>query len=248
MASAHSWCYHSSAAPWISASLMMSPQQATLELPRPRDGCFCWPGVFQDISNYCKVCQKDRGRRCFRQAIMIPMQLIDGRAYSNRCGRSATQNRLTRSGNKYILTICDYATRYPEAIALSNTEAEKELVTLFSRAGIPDEILTDQGTNFMAVLLQVLYRLLSISLVPRPELSISPYHPQMDGLVERFTLKAMQNCSHSEIRDWDDYPPYLLLQGSSSGVHRVLPLRATLQTECEGSSRHPQGGVVWRGD
>ena len=31
----------------------------------------------------------------------------------------------TRSGNKYILTICDYATRYPEAIALPNTEASR---------------------------------------------------------------------------------------------------------------------------
>ena len=55
-----------------------------------------------------------------------------------------------------------YATCYPEAIALSSTEAEKvakELVILFSRVGIPDEILSD----FMSALLQELYRMLSIS-------------------------------------------------------------------------------------
>ena len=33
---------------------------------------------------------------------------------------------------------------------------------LFSQVGIPDEILTDQGTNFMSALLQEIYRLLHI--------------------------------------------------------------------------------------
>ena len=72
----------------------------------------------------------------------------------------------SRSGNKYILTICDYATRYSEAIPLPSTEASriaKELVTLFSRVGIPEEIFTDEGTNFMSTLLQEIYRLLNIS-------------------------------------------------------------------------------------
>ena len=97
----------------------------------------------------------------------------------------------SRSGNKYILTICEYATRYPETIPLPSTEASriaKELVTLFSRVGIPEEILTDQGTNFMSTLLEEIYRLLHIS-----RIRTSPYHPQTDGLVERFngTLKAM---------------------------------------------------------
>ena len=42
----------------------------------------------------------------------------------------------SKSGNRFILTIVDYATRYPEAIALPSTEASriaKELVTYFSR-------------------------------------------------------------------------------------------------------------------
>ena len=46
----------------------------------------------------------------------------------------------TRSGKRYIPVICDYATRYPEAIALWSTDAEhnaEELVTVFSRVGVP---------------------------------------------------------------------------------------------------------------
>lgn len=87
--------------------------------------------------------------------------------------------------------MCDYATRYPEAIPLSSTEASriaKELVGIFARMGIPEEILTDQGTNFMSTMLEEIYQLLQIT-----RIRTTPYHPQTDGLVERFngTLKSM---------------------------------------------------------
>ena len=59
---------------------------------------------------------------------------------------------------------------------------------LFSRHGIPREILTDQGINFTSSLLQELYKMLGVT-----SLRTMPYHPQTDGLVERFnkTLKQM---------------------------------------------------------
>ena len=90
-----------------------------------------------------------------------------------------------------MFVICDYATRYPEAVALKSIDAvhiAEELVTVFSRVGVPREMLTDQGSNFMSQLLTELYRLLHVHLI-----CTSPYHPQMDGLVEHFnqTLKAM---------------------------------------------------------
>ena len=57
----------------------------------------------------------------------------------------------TVSSNKYILVMCDYATKWQEAIPLKSTDSEHvadELVHLFSRVGVPDEILTDEGANF----------------------------------------------------------------------------------------------------
>ena len=53
--------------------------------------------------------------------------------------------------------ICDYATRYPEAMALRKVNAgsvAEQLIELFSRVGILREILSDQGTNFMSQLLK----------------------------------------------------------------------------------------------
>lgn len=97
----------------------------------------------------------------------------------------------SRRGNRYILTIVDYATRYPEAFALRSTEAEriaKELIKVFSHVGIPDEILTDQGANFMSTILQEMYLLLHVQ-----RIRTSPYHRKTAGLVGCFneTLKSM---------------------------------------------------------
>ena len=51
----------------------------------------------------------------------------------------------------FQLMVCDYATRYTETVALKNIDVEtiaEELVAIFSHVEIPQEILTDQGTNF----------------------------------------------------------------------------------------------------
>ena len=62
--------------------------------------------------------------------------------------------------NEYIiLVISDYATQYPEVIPLKGVTAAKVadmLIDVFSRHGIPEEILTDQGTNFTSTLLREL--------------------------------------------------------------------------------------------
>ena len=128
----------------------------------------------------------------------------------------------SRSGKRYVLVVCDYATCYPEAIALHTIDARhiaEELVKLFAQVGVPEEILTDQGSNFTSKLLVELYRMLHVH-----PIRTSPYHPQTDGLVERFnqTLKAMlRKAATSEGKDWDKMLPYLLF------AYREVPQAST---------------------
>ena len=116
---------------------------------------------------------------------------------------------VTDKGSRYILTVVDYATRYPEAVALPKIEAERvaeALLTVFSRVGIPQEI--DLGTQFTAEVMKEVSRLVSMK-----QLHTTPYHPICNGLCERFngTLKRMlrRMCAERP-RDWDRYLPALL--------------------------------------
>ena len=113
--------------------------------------------------------------------------------------------------NRYILTMIDYATRYPEAVALPRIETERvaeALVEMFSRVGIPDEMLTDCGSKFTAEVMKEVSRLLSLQ-----QLTTTPYHPMCNGLVEPFhaTMKQMlrRMCAERP-KDWDKYLPALL--------------------------------------
>ena len=116
------------------------------------------------------------------------------------------------SGNKYILVLCDYATRYPKPfpskLSIDTEHIAEALINVFAGWGVPREILTDQGSNFTSQLLAELYRLLGVK-----ALRTSPYHPQTDGLVERFnqTLKAMlRKTVTEEGKNWDKLLPYVL--------------------------------------
>ena len=66
--------------------------------------------------------------------------------------------------SRYILTMIDYATRYPEAVALPGIETEcvaEALVETFSRVGIPDEMLKNCGRQITAEVMKEVSRLLS---------------------------------------------------------------------------------------
>ena len=110
---------------------------------------FYRPSMFHIVSEYCKscdVCQKSAGRKLATKAKMIPLPNIDVPLKQIAMDIVGPLDR-SESGCHFILVICDYAPRYPEAgylIALKSTEAEvlaQELMKLFSRVVIPEQIL-----------------------------------------------------------------------------------------------------------
>ena len=152
---------------------------------------FYWPNLYPDVKQYCQKCPECQWiGGAGRKMPLIPLPII-GEPFKRIAMDVVEPLPRTSRGNRFILVVSNYVTRYPEAIALRRVTAEKvaeELVTLFSRHGIPEEILTDQGTNFTSTLLGDLYRMVGVRAI-----QTSPYHPQTDGLVERLnqTLKKM---------------------------------------------------------
>ena len=79
---------------------------------------------------------------------------------------------------------------------------------IISRHGVPKELLSDHGAAFLSKLLHEVYKLMGIH-----KMSTTAYHPESDGLVERFhhTLTSMlsKTTVHGGL-DWDDRIPYVL--------------------------------------
>ena len=79
--------------------------------------------------------------------------------------------------------------------SITTKNVAETLLDLFSRIGFPEEILSDMGTQFISDCMKKVERLLCIK-----HITTTPYHPQCNGLVEKFngtlktTLKRM--CSH----------------------------------------------------
>ncbi|KYO39816.1 zinc finger protein 287-like [Alligator mississippiensis] len=148
----------------------------------------------------------------------------------------------SHNGYQYILVLVDYATRFPEAVPLGSITAPKvaeELLKWIAWVGILQEILTDQGTNFMSGVMKALCKTLGIT-----QLRTLVYHPQTNGLVERLngTIKRLlRHCAQEDPRWWDTlltpllfalrdapqesthYSPFQLVYGHSpSGLLQVV--------------------------
>ena len=111
----------------------------------------------------------------------------------------------TERGNTHVLVITDQYSRYTRAFALGSTDAET-IAEAFERGwitqmGAPREVHSDQGSNFGSKLFKEVCKLYN-----GVKTRTTAYHPQSDGMVERFnqTMAAMLHAlCGEEPYTWD---------------------------------------------
>ena len=169
---------------------------------------FFWPGCYSDIGRYCRscdICQRTLPKGRVQKVPLIKMPIIDTvfkRCVVDLIGPLPCSER----GHRYILTLVDCASRYPECIALKQIDTcsvAEALLSIFSRMGAPSELLSDNGSQFTGEMMKEVGRLLSIK-----QLFSTPYHSQNCGLVERYNgvIKQMlRKMCAEKVKDWDRY-------------------------------------------
>ena len=174
-------------------------------------GRFTWPGMGVDIVKYCRSCSICQG--CEKRAAR-KVPLMERRVMSEPFEVMGVDivgpMPKGKGGCRYLLTAICMATKWPEAIPLRSISAKSVavgLIEIFARTGIPLQLLSDQGAQFVGALMKSLCCNLRID-----KIKTTPYHPEGNGCVERMhgTLGAMLTKAAKAGQDWVGQVPFAL--------------------------------------
>jgi hypothetical protein len=114
-------------------------------------------------------------------------------------------------GHTHLFTVMDRSTRWAEAILLCSTStascADALISGWVSRFGIPEQVTSDRGRQFCSSVWDTLTHQLGVKMR-----FTTPYHPQSNGLVERFH-RHLKDALHTRMAgaDWIQHLPLVLL-------------------------------------
>ena len=189
---------------------------------------YYWPTMYADVKSYVHSCPKCGARKTTFLHRQTPLHTLPRPREPFEALGIDVLGPLpqTKRHNKYILVITDYHTRWPIALAMRNQRASTIATLLveqvFCQHGFPATVLSDRGSNFMSELMAAVLRVFHAK-----KLNTTSYHPQTNGLTERFNhvLCTMLTQYTSKCQnDWDDYLPFVLL------AYRTTPQKTTGQT------------------
>ena len=166
-----------------------------------------WQGMYTDALNHCSSCPQCAIVNPSGRVNKPPLQPIPVSRPFQIVGVDIMDLPCTKSGNKHVVVFQDYLTKFPlvfpvpdqKAIRLARLLVE-EVVPIF---GVPEALLSDRGTNLLSHLMKDLCKMLGIK-----KLNTTAYHPQCDGMVERFnrTLKTiLRKHAATYGNQWDRY-------------------------------------------
>ena len=134
----------------------------------------------------CEVCQQNNRKFDKHSPLLHPIPVSDT---WKKVGIDLLQLPKSRNGNQYYIT-SDYFSKWPEADAVPTKEASHVatfLLKMTFRHSSPEEIISDQGTEFCNQLIDLLEKHTGFK-----HKVTSAYHPQSNGLDER--MNQMFKC------------------------------------------------------
>src|SRR5260221_8557986 len=115
-----------------------------------------WPGIQTRVKRYvlsCDICQRTVSKGSVPKAPLGSLPLYS-KPFQHVCiDLIGPIIPCSDRNHRFVLTLIDLTTRYPEATALKKIDTEtvaEALLIFFSRIGVPEKITTDQGSQFMS--------------------------------------------------------------------------------------------------
>ncbi|KZS06531.1 Uncharacterized protein APZ42_029985 [Daphnia magna] len=180
---------------------------------------FVWPNMRSDVTahvNSCLLC----ARRKIVDTSKAPLQSLPpvDRVWERIVIHVVGPIQESVKGYKYFLVLSDYASRFVFTFPMKNQTAQtiaRILVNkVITKYGAPETVLIDKGKNFLSKMVIEICKLFKIM-----QIRTTAYHPQTDGLVERFnrTLCDMLACYVvDEPERWEKFVPFVTFAYNTS--------------------------------
>ena len=181
---------------------------------------YWWPNMIKEIKEWlltCPECQQRRNPK--NKPPLLPRPGVT----ANKPFQVVAVDIIgplpqSTEGFKWILVFIDVFTKFAEAFPLrgigGRTVAKVFIEQIVCRYGAPRALLSDLGRQFIGKIAQATYRLLTVK-----KLNTSGYHPQTNGLCERFnsTLKIMLRMYIDlDRQNWSKFIPYCVFAYNTS--------------------------------
>ena len=221
--------------PTYHASLFGGHLGRTRTLARLADR-FYWTGMADDVKDWLSQCVA-----CIKRKFPVGRHHPLGNIPTGHRWDRIAMDILdvcdpTPEGFRYILVIADYFSKWTEAFPMKNkcadTVADILVEKIILRFGMTLVIHSDQGREFENGLMKSLCALLGCT-----KTRTAPYHPESDGMIERFnrTCLMMLSMFVNDRRDnWHELLPFIM-HAYRTSVHESTgysPFRLMMGEEC----------------
>ena len=191
---------------------------------------YYWPGYHADIKDYCDSCHSCqinkavKSKRIGKQKLFTPTRPRQMLAVDHK----GAINPGTVRGNLYVTNIYDRFSGKVWSYPVPSIDAKQTAITLMTHCmeyGVPQKILSDQGSDLISEVVMKLCKLLKVK-----KIQTGSYSPYSNGSVERYnrtmaaalrTIRMDRNLDFTGGDSWDLFVKYIATQHNNRYAKRI---------------------------